>query len=83
MPQYEELSLAKIFEFLDQFQEMHHYMPETQGELRKLPRGFVINVAASVIGKPFLDWVKAKIVERNAKQAQEKNLLIAVDPALA
>ena len=83
VPQYETLSVAKLVVFLDQFQEMHHYMPDTQCELRKLPRGFVINVAASVVGKPFIDWIKAKIQERNAKQAREKNLLIKMDPQLA
>ena len=62
---------------------MRAYMPDTAGEVRKLPRGFVINVGASVVGQPFIDWIKQKIQERNAKQAQVKNLLIAVDPALA
>lgn len=67
VPQYEELSLQKIVEFLDQFPAMRAYMPDTAGEVRKLPRAFVINVGASVIGQPFLDWIKKKIQERNAK----------------
>ena len=83
MPQYEDLSLGKIVAFLDQFPEMRKYMPDTAGEARKLPRGFVINVGSTVVGKPFLDWVKAKILERNAKAAREQNLLIAMDPQLA
>ena len=48
-----------------------------------MPRGWIINVGATVVGQPFLDWVKAKILERNAKAAREQNLLIAMDPGLA
>ena len=33
--------------------------------------------------KPFIDWIKAKIQERNAKAAREQNLLIKMDPGLA
>ena len=59
------------------------HMPDTNGELRKLPRAWIINVAATVVGKPFIDWIKAKIQERNAKAAREQNLLIKMDPSLA
>ena len=62
---------------------MHLYMPDTGQEKRKVPRGWVINVAATVVGKPFLDWIKQKILERNQKQAQAQNLLIKMDPQLA
>ena len=58
-------------------------MPETIGEVRKLPRSWIINVGATVVGKPFLDWIKQKIRDRNAKQARDRNLLIKMDPQLA
>ena len=58
-------------------------MPETPQEVRKLPRSWLINVSATIVGKPFLDWVKQKICERNEKQARERNLLIKMDPQLA
>ena len=40
-------------------------------------------MAATVIGKPFLDWIKQKIQERNAAKAQKQGQLIQMDPALA
>ena len=62
---------------------MHAHVPETEQEVLKLPRGWLINVGATVIGQPFLDWVKHKILERNAQQAQKQDMLIKMDPALA
>ena len=62
---------------------MAHYMPESKAEWKKIPRGWVINVGATVVGQPFLDWVKQKILERNQKAAREQNLLIKMDPQLA
>ena len=48
-----------------------------------MPRGWIINVGATIVGQPFLDWVKAKIAERNQYMADEGNMLIKMDPALA
>ena len=62
---------------------MRKYMPDTHGEVRKLPRGFVINVGSTVIGQPFLDWVSARIKKRNEAVTQEKNMLISLDPQIA
>ena len=45
----EELSLAKIAVFLSQFPEMQQYLPETDQECKKLPRGWVINVSTMTL----------------------------------
>ena len=34
VPQYEELSLAKIYDFLTDFPEFNRYMPETEREVK-------------------------------------------------
>ena len=84
VPQYEGLSQQEICNFLATASaEMARYMPDELCEIKKLPRGWIINVGASVVGKPFLDWIKQKICERNEKQAKERNLLIKMDPQLA
>ena len=84
VPQYEGLSQQEICNFLaTASEEMARYMPDELCEIKKLPRGWIINVGASVVGKPFLDWIKQKIQERNEKQARERNLLIKMDPQLA
>ena len=51
-------------------------------ELPKLPKQWICNVAYSLIGDPFRDWVMQQVEARNQKQAVERNLNIAVDPAI-
>ena len=57
-------------------------MPEDK-ELRKMPKQWVCNVGATVIGVPFVDWVGARVKQRNEQVTQEKNMLISLDPAVA
>ena len=83
VPQYENLSMPKILDFLAQFEAMHHHMPAESHEIAKLPRGWVINIGATVVGQPFVEWVQQKIAERNAAMAKERNLLIKMNPQLA
>ena len=80
VPQYPNLSMEKIVDFLAQFEAMHHHMPSERHELVKLPRAWVINVGATVIGQPFVDWCAERIVTRNREMAKERNLLIKMDP---
>ena len=49
-------------------------------ELPKLPKQWICNVAYSIIGEPFRQWVLDQVEVRNAKQAVERNLNIAIDP---
>ena len=42
-----------------------------------------MNVAWTVVGQPFGQWVKAQIEERNARMAMERDLLIDMDPDIA
>ena len=41
----EELSQAKIFEFLNNFPDIARYYPDSVAECKKPPRGWVINVS--------------------------------------
>ena len=68
--------MAKILDFLAQFEAMHQHLPSERHELVKLPRGWIINVGASVVGQPFVDWCSERIVTRNKEMAKERNLLI-------
>jgi hypothetical protein len=79
-PQYDNLSMAKILDFLAQFEAMHLFMPSEQHEINKLPRAWVINVGATVVGQPFVDWVSKRIATRNEEMAKDRNLLIKMDP---
>jgi hypothetical protein len=82
-PQYDNLSMGKILDFLAQFEAMHLFMPAEPHEIKKLPRAWVINVGATVVGQPFVEWVSKRITARNKEMAQDRNLLIKMDPQLA
>ena len=69
VPQYDNLSMAKILNYLAQYEAMHRYMPAEQHEINKLPRGWVINVGATVVGQPIIDWVTKRITDRNVAMA--------------
>ena len=43
----------------------------------------MLNVIATILQKPFLDWVKQRIDERNASVVEEHQLGIAMDGQVA
>ena len=65
--------------FFNNFPPIMQYLPQLS-ELRKVPKAWVCNIGASVIGAPFFEWVKQRVNERNANVIHEKNLAIAMDP---
>ena len=52
-------------------------------EIRRLPKEFLANVAYTVIGQPFADWVRQQIEIRNEKLAVDQQIHIELDPELA
>ena len=53
-------------EFLNNgHQDVFAYMPDQQ-EIRKVPKQWLANVCATVLGGVFTGWVRARIEERNA-----------------
>ena len=52
-------------------------------EMAKLPKQWIVNVAYTILGEPFADWVMSQIEARNTKVAKERDLMINVDPAIA
>ena len=75
VPAYENLSMKEIFAFFQENQGILQFVPEGK-ELRKVPKAWVCNVAATVLGEPFVDWVKERIAQRNAAVVNEQNLAI-------
>ncbi len=84
VPCYENLSMKCIFAFFQEHMstEIFKFLPDDK-ELLKVPKQWVCNVGATVIGKPFTDWVASRIAERNAQVTKEKGLMIEMDPAVA
>ena len=82
VPQYESLSLERIFEQARDWPQVWKYLPDER-DLHRLPRQWVISVIYTVVGQPFADWVEERIEARNEKLAAEGNKMIEVDPVIA
>ena len=52
VPQYKNLTLEKIFEFIADKPLIDQYLPDPP-DLAKTPKAWVVNVCAAVIGQPF------------------------------
>ena len=74
--------MERLYEFIGQYPETFVYYPIKQ-EIRKLPKQWIANVAYSVLGDDFSDWVKEQIEARNEHVAQKGNLFIELDPDVA
>ena len=82
VPQYETLKVKEIYKFLNAHPEYFGYYPEAR-EIDKVPKQWLVNVAAAVVGQSFEDWVDEKVAERNDRVAVEKDVMIDVDPLIA
>ena len=76
-PQYESLTVAQILDFTMSYPRVERYLPD-EIDLPKVPRGWLINVCAAVIGRPFKNWVYDKIEERNVDMINKNDDNIAV-----
>lgn len=68
--------------FLERNPSCNPYFP-IEKEMVKLPKQWIINVIYSKIGENFADWVKERIVARNAAIVEKQKLAINMDPAVA
>ena len=68
--------------FYTNYPQVMKYLPDGN-EMRKVPKAWICNIGASVIGAPFFDWVNNRINERNANVVEEKSLAIAMDEHVA
>ena len=82
VPSYENLALKDIFEQFEPDAAVFQYLPDGK-ELRKVPKQWICNVLATVVGEPFAQWVKARIFNRNETVIKERKLGIAMDADIA
>ena len=81
-PQYENLSLKCIGEFVGTQPHIELYLPDPP-DLAKAPKQWIVNVCAAVIGAPFKAWVKQQVEDRNTQMADKKEMMISMDPEMA
>ena len=79
VPQYEGLSISDILKEARNNETFMQHMPDLK-EVPKLPKQWVCNVAAKVLGGSFKQFIQERIVERNEKLAEDKDLMISIDP---
>ena len=82
VPQYENLTLKKIFQFISPKPKIALYLPDDP-DLPKTPKQWIINVCAAVIGQPFKDWVYDQVEERNVLMTKKREMMISMDPQMA
>jgi hypothetical protein len=81
-PLYKGLNIATFLEQGGKDERVQHYFPDLR-DIHRLPRQFVVNVVFTVVGKPISDWVSEGIKARNDQLAENRHLLIELDPAIA
>jgi hypothetical protein len=77
-PFYEGLSIDDIFECFGSCDDFAIHMPIPK-EAKRLHKAFIVNVAATVIGEPFMQWMKQRIQQRNHKVTVKRDLMVALD----
>ena len=82
VPQYEGLSIDRILEKGQEHPEVVNYLPDER-DIERLPRSFIVNVTYTLMGEKFKSWVHEVIVERNNRIAENRKLIIELDPAVA
>ena len=79
VPQYEGLGIKEFLAEVAKYPDTAQYFPEPD-DIRKLPRQWIINVAYSLVGKPFADWVQVIIEARNKELVEKRDMAIQMDP---
>jgi hypothetical protein len=82
VPQYEFLALEDVIEFASNYEGVSDYFPVGR-EMRKMPRQYICNMIYSIVGDPFMKWVKNRVAARNSKVAVTNNLNVTLDPNVA
>lgn len=80
VPHYEGLALKDIFETYGNLEVVCDHFPDDPKEIRRLPKQFIVNVLATIIGTDFDQWIKENVIDRNRKRTIKANKLIEVDP---
>ena len=83
IPQYDTLTVQKLYWYISSYPDTFRFYPDEQTEIKKLPKQWIANVAYSVLGEQFCEWVSKQIEERNAKIAEKGNLMVELDPEVA
>ena len=82
IPLYKGLSIDDLLKKAEETPAVFDYFPDKR-DFGRLPRYWIGNILFSVVGQPISDFVNKAIKERNDKVAENRNLIIELDPAIA
>ena len=82
VPLYKGLSIEELLKKAEETPSVFNYFPDRR-DFARLPRQWISNVLYTVIGQPIADFVTKSIKERNDKVAENRNLIIELDPTIA
>ena len=82
MLHYKNLTLKHVMEFVSDKHIVAQYLPD-EVDLPKIPRQWIIDVCATVLGDNFREWVHDQVEERNHDMAIKKEMMISIDPQMA
>ena len=82
VPLYKGLSIENIMESGLKNEVVSQYLPDER-DLHRLPRQFVVNIIFTIVQDPFKLWVKERIKARNDTVAENRSLMIDLDPEIA
>ena len=82
IPQFKGLGIKEMMEYAHMFPEVMKAFPTGDKEAEKLPRQYIANVIHTLVGKPFRQWIDAKLEERNAELVEKKEMIIELDPEI-
>ena len=83
VPQFEGLTIETILEYAEMHPAVMECLPKDYKETEKMPRQYLANVVYTKVGKPFYDWVDARVRVRNQKVTSEANMGIEMDAEIA
>ena len=81
MPHYKNLALKHVMVFISDKPIVSQYLPDDV-DLPKIPRQWIIDVCATVLGDDFREWVQEQVEERNSEMAIKKEMMISIDPQM-
>jgi len=81
VPQYDGLSIQCILTKVGDNPDFVLHMPIVR-EMQKVGKQWIINVAYTIIGDQFAEWVMNMVTERNLKVQREGNKMINIDPEI-
>ena len=82
VPMYKGLAIEDILNKGKECPEVAHYLPEER-DLDRLPKQWIADITYTVMKESFSKWVTERVKIRNDTIAENRNLIIELDPEVA